>query len=171
MKGQLRDYVLSIEPGAQVEIQAVGEYFRVTDADGGTVSVSTDAGDKLTVQEGEGARVSPFKIIRFQNDSAVTLRLVVIVGMGDFVSARTTGAVSPLPAGTIQAVGDYAGGATIPANADRRQLVMRASADNAGNLTIAGLPIEPGDTFELDVSGAVTLGGDGADVMHVAEVV
>lgn len=170
-RGALRDYVLHIEPGAQELVQAVGDYFRVTDASGGRVNVSTSRGDAFDVQQGEGARVREFNELRVRNDSGVAIRVALIVGSGTFESSRTTGAVSMLPAGTIVAVGDIAGGGTIPANAYRRQLVMRASENNGQAVTIAGLPIQPGDTFELDVTGAVEVGGDAGDVLHVAEVV
>lgn len=169
--GQLRDYVLSIEPGSEVPVQMNGDYFRVVDADGGTVRAITDAGDSLTVREGEGARIRAFTTIRFRNESEIARRVVVIVGLGEFESARMSGAVAPAPAATLVAVGDVAGGGTIPSNPARRQLVMRASNDNAERLSIAGLPIEPGDTFELDITGAVDVAGDASDVMHVAEVI
>ncbi|WP_163557155.1 hypothetical protein [Halomonas sp. NO4] len=170
-RGALRDYVLNIEPGAQQLVQAVGEYFRVTDASGGRVTVETSRGDSFEVQGGEGARVRPFDTLRIRNDSGVTLRVRLIAGTGEFESNRTTGSVALDAAATIQAVGDIAGGETIPANPDRRQLVMRASINNGQAVTIAGLPIQPGDTFELDVTGAVEVGGDAGDVLHVAEVV
>ncbi|NIC03972.1 hypothetical protein [Billgrantia bachuensis] len=170
-RGALRDYVLNVEPGAQVLVQCIGDYFRVLDASGGKVNISTSKGDAFDVQEGEGARVREFESLRVRNDAGVTLRVRMIVGSGEFESGRTTGNVSLKAAATIQAVGDVAGGGTIPANPDRRQLVMRASLNNAAAVTIAGLPIEPGDTFELDVAGEVAVGGDAGDVLHVAEVV
>ncbi len=170
-RGALRDYVLHIAPGAQELVQAVGDYFRVTDASGGRVNVSTSRGDAFDVQGGEGARVREFSELRVRNDSSVAIRVALIVGTGSFESSRTTGAVSMLAAGSIVAVGDIAGGGTIPGNPYRRQLVMRASADNGEAVTIAGLPIGPGDVFELDVTGAVEVGGDPADLLHVAEVV
>lgn len=169
--GQLRDYALNIAAGSMVRVQANGDYFRVIDADGGTVTVRTDKGDAIQVREGEGARIQPFTEIKFENHDAVERRVVVIVGTGAFESARLTGSVTMLPAGTIVAVGDIAGGGTIPGNPERRQIVMRASVNNTGNLTVAGLPILPGDTFELDVTGAVDIAGTATDVMHVAEVV
>lgn len=169
--GQLRDYVLSIEPGSEVPVQMNGDYFRVLDADGATVRAITDAGDSLSMREGEGARIRAFTVIRFRNESEIPRRVVVIVGLGEFESARLTGAVSPVPAATLRAVGDMAGGDTIPDNPARRQLVMRASADNGESLAIAGLPLAPGDTFELDITGAIDITGDSGDVLHVAEVI
>ena len=170
-KGQLRDYVLNIAPGAQVPVQANGNYFRILDADAGVITVTTSAGDALTVREGEGARVRPFARLDFRNDSGVTRRVEVLVGTGEFESARLTGEVTQKAAGTISAIGDVAGGGTIAANPERRQLVMRAGIDNAGAVTIAGLPVYPGDVMELDVTGAVAVGGAAGDVLHVAEVV
>lgn len=170
-RGALRDYVLNIDPGNQVLVQAIGDYFRVIDASGGRVNVSTSSGDAFDVQEGEGARVRDFESLRVRNDSGVTLRVRLIVGTGEFESGRTTGSVSLSAASTIQVVGEVAGGGTIPANPDRRQLIMRASVDNGEALSIAGIPLQPGDTFELDVSGPVDVTGDALDVLHVAEVV
>lgn len=169
--GQLRDYALVIAPGAQTQIQANGDYFRIIDADGGTVEVSTDAGDKLTVKEGEGAKLSRFEKIRFRNASEVERRVVALVGMGSFESARLTGQVSMLPAGSLVAVGAFAGGDTIPANAERQRLIMVADLANAAAVTLAGLPLQPGDTMDLDVTGAVAVGGGATDTLHVAEVV
>tara|TARA_Y100001949_G_C15990134_1_gene332440 strand:- start:7709 stop:8236 length:528 start_codon:yes stop_codon:yes gene_type:complete len=170
-RGALRDYVLNIEPGAQSLVQAVGDYFRITDASGGRVNVSTSSGDAFDVQEGEGARVRAFETLRVRNDSAVTLRVRLIVGTGEFESARTTGNVTLNAASTIQAVGAIAGGGTIPANPDRRQLVMIADIGNAGAVFVAGLPLQPGDAFDLEVTGAVSVGGAGTDSLHVAEVI
>lgn len=170
-RGALRDYVLNIEPGAQSLVQAIGDYFRVTDASGGRVNVSTSSGDAFDVQEGEGARVRDFESLRVRNDSGVSLRVRLIVGTGEFESARTTGAVSIKAAATLIAVGDIAGGGTVPANPERRQLVMRASIDNSNAVSIAGIPLKPGDTFELDVTGPVEVAGDALNVVHVAEVV
>lgn len=170
-RGALRDYVLNIEPGAQQLVQAIGDYFRVTSADGGKVNVSTSKGDSFDVQEGEGARVRDFESLRIRNDSAVAIRVRLIVGSGEFQSARTTGNVTINAAGTIQAVGAIAGGGSIPANADRRELVMIADVDNVGAVTVAGLPLQPGMAFTLEVAGAVAVGGDAGDTLHVAEVI
>ncbi|MFB9867920.1 hypothetical protein [Vreelandella sulfidaeris] len=170
-RGALRDYVLNIEPGAQSLVQAIGDYFRITDASGGRVNVSTSAGDAFDVQEGEGARVRAFETLRVRNDSGVTLRVRLIAGTGEFESARTTGSVTLNAAGTIQEVGAIAGGGTIPANPDRRQLVMIANTGNAGAVTVAGLPLQPGDALDLEVTGAVAVGGAAGDTLHVAEVI
>lgn len=170
-RGALRDFVLNIEPGAQQVIYTEGDYFRVTDASGGKVNVSTSKGDAFDVQEGEGARVREFNELRVRNDSGVTLRVRLIVGTGEFESSRSTGDVTVNPGATIEAIGEIAGGGTIPANPERRQLLMRASLNNGAALTIAGLPLQPGDVFELDVTGAVDVGGAVGDVLHVAEVV
>jgi hypothetical protein len=167
----LRDFVLNIEPGAQQTIYTIGDYFRVTDADRAKVNVSTSKGDAFDVQEGEGARVRDFESLRVRNDGRVAVRVRIIAGTGEFESSRSTGDVTVNPGGTIVAVGDIAGGGTIAANPDRLQLVMRASLSNSAALSIAGLPFEPGDSFDLDVTGAVDVTGDAGDVMHVAEVV
>ncbi|MDI5984896.1 hypothetical protein QLQ85_08840 [Halomonas sp. M4R5S39] len=170
-QGALRDYVLNIEPGAEQLIQAIGNYFNVIDAAGGRVKVSTSRGDAFDVEEGQGARVRDFESLRVRNESGVTLRVRMLAGTGDFQSVRTTGSVSPKPAGSFVAVGDIAGGGTIPANADRREIIMRAKTDNVGALTVAGLPLEPGDALTLDVTGSVAVSGDAGDILHVAEVV
>jgi len=170
-RGALRDYVLMIEPGSEQLVNAIGDYFRVTSADGGRVKVSTSKGDSFDVQEGEGAKVRDFETLRIRNDSSIALRVRMLVGSGEFQSARTSGSVSVNPGATIQAVGDYVGGDTIPANPNRQQMIMRADTNNAGDLTIAGLPMQPGDILELNITGGVTIGGDGTDTLHVAEII
>lgn len=169
--GQLRDYALVIAAGSSEEVKASGNYFRILDADGGQIRVSTDAGDKFRAKEGEGARIAPFTKIRFENTDAVDRRVVVLVGVGQFESARLTGQVSLLPAGSLVAVGDVAGGGSIPANSGRQRLIMRAAIANAGAVSVAGIPLQPGDTWELDITGGAAVSGAATDILHVAEVV
>lgn len=171
LRGALRDYVLMIEPGSEQLVYAIGDYFRITNADGGRVQVSTSKGDSFEVQEGEGARVREFESLRVRNDFSVALEVRMLVGTGEFQSARTSGSVSVNPGSIIQAIGDFAGGDTIPGNTDRRQLVIRASVTNAAAVTIAGLPMEAGDAFDIDVTGSILLGGAATDILHVAEVI
>ncbi|MFP3343517.1 hypothetical protein R0J87_13510 [Halomonas sp. SIMBA_159] len=171
MNGALRDHRLTLAGGEQIDVNTVGNYFRVIDAEGGTVKVNTDAGDAFTVREGEGARVRSFQVLRVQNTDDVTRRVTMIIGSGEFESSRTVGAVTLNPAGTIQEVGEIAAGDTVPANAARQELVMRAGANNGQAVTVAGIPLQPGDVFSLGVTGPVAVGGEAGDVLHVAEVV
>jgi len=170
--GILRPYTRIIGAGETDDVETTGDYVRVQDAEGGTVTVETPSGDRVTLLESEGVRfTSSFSVLKVTNEAGVKRRVVLLVGVGDFSSQRFSGLVTPKPAGTIQAVGTFAGGETIPANADRRQLVMRFDINNAQNLSIAGLPFGGGDAFELDITGAVDVTGDAGDLVHVAEVI
>jgi len=170
--GILRPYTRIIGAGLNDEVESTGDYVRVQDADGGTVTVETANGDRVTLQESEGVRFTKgFETLNVINESSVERRVVLLIGKGDFDSQRFTGSVIPKAAGTLLAVGTFAGGETIPANAQRRQLVMRFDINNAQNLSIAGLPFGGGDAFELDITGAVDVTGDAGDLVHVAEVI
>lgn len=170
-RGALRDYILNIQPGAQELVQAVGNYFNVTSADGARVNISTSKGDSFDVQEGQGARVRDFESLRVRNDGSVPIRVVMIAGSGDFQSVRTVGAVSPIAAGTLQGLAAITGSGTIAANPDRRELVMVADIANADPVSIEGLPLQPGDVFTLEVTGAVTVTANSGNTLHVAEVI
>jgi len=170
--GALQTTRWTVPANGQTDAYVSGDYFRVTNLDGGAITIRTDNGDALILREGEGARVTKeYRTLRLVNDGATNLAVTLVTGKGYYVSARTVGEVSISPAGSLVAVGAIAGGGTIPANAVRTRLVMKADPANAGALTVAGIPLDPGDTWDVGVTGTVAVGGAATDTLHVAEVV
>lgn len=168
----MRFYGYIIGAGESRLIQATGHYIRGISGDL-RYQISLDDGPETGFMTGLAyAPPEPFRFVRVRNPQPVEQYIEVAIADSTISDNRLVGgSIAPKPGGSIQAVGDIAGGGTIAANQDRRQLVMRASVDNANALTIAGLPLQPGDTFELDVTGEVDVGGDPGDVLHIAEVV
>lgn len=113
-----------------------------------------------------------FNFVRINNTADTAQFIEVAISYGEVSDNRLVGgSIAPKPGELIQAVGDINGGGTIPSNPDRRQLIMRAGTGNSAPVRIAGLPLDPGDVFELDVTGSLAVTGDPLDVLHVAEVI
>lgn len=114
----------------------------------------------------------PFTFIRITNSSDEPQFIELAIANGTVADNRLVGgAMAIKPGQGLQSVGDIAGGGAIPSNKDRTRLVMRAAPGNAGSLTIAGIPLEPGDIWELALTGGAAVSGATTDILHVAEVI
>ncbi len=160
----MRMFRYTIPAGGSQSIHHAGNFIR---------GISGDARYELQIDEGQAiqfetglAYTAPesFRQVRVVNtsDSAQTIEVAIA---STRIEDNRLIAIQPVtlkPAGGIQALPEVNGDGTIAANADRRELLLRADIANQGNVYMGGVPLYPGDTMTLDVTGAVAVTADNA---------
>lgn len=179
----MREFRRVLVSGQQDELSAQGDYVYLKSAVG-EITVITEAGNEVRLNQGQGVRfVSKFKTLQVRNDYEMSQEFTILLGLGDFQNNALVGEVGSIPVAGSGLVGlpvmvINAAAQQVPSNSLRRQLVISASAENAGVIWIGasavsvGLPLYGGDVAEIDIVGALPLIGTNAgDLLYLAEVV
>lgn len=166
----MKNYGYTIPAGGSQVINVPGRYIRGIS---GTLpyEIQFDDGPATGFETGIGTNES-FDSVRITNTAGVAQFIEVAISYQRVDDSRMVGAeFAPKPAELMQGIPALTGGGTIAANADRRELVMVADVANVDPVSVEGLPIQPGDSFTLPVTGAVTVTATAGDVLHIAEVI
>lgn len=179
----MREFRRVLVSGQQDQLSAQGDYVYLKSAVG-EIAVITESGNEVRLQQGQGVRfVRKFETLQVRNDYGLNQAFTLIVGSGDFQNNALVGEIGAVPVAGSGLVGlplltINATAQQVPSNSARRQLVIRAAAENAGVIWIGsgavnvGLPLAAGDAAEIDITGALPLIGTNAgDVVYLAEVI
>lgn len=187
----MRDYAFKAVPAGETRIihAPTGDFFRVKDSPVDLfVELETIDGDRpaqLTLQETGYFRMPArrdYQLIRMRNDGAEAADFVVTLGKGETGDNLLSGDVSTVtrPAATMPGGGALtmsAGANSIAGNANRREIILRSNPDNTGKVWLGtavdnGIPLFPGDTMILQVSGEIDLWAESAgDKLYWSEIV
>lgn len=158
----MRTFRYSIPAGGSQSIHHAGSFIRgINGAKRYQVQIDEDAPFEFETGMGYTAP-EPFRQVRIINTDDATQVIEVAITTTRVEDNRliATQPVAPKPAERLAPLTLVNGSGTIPANLARRQLMLRADRDNAGVLSVEGLPLYPGDAMELDVTGEVAVSAE-----------
>ncbi len=133
---------------------------------------------KFYVQRGYTAP-SEFKQLRVLSEVNQTIEIEVMRGRvedgrlsGEVGAQVKAGAYSGLPMVTFGATKLH----TVPENANRKEVILKASLDNAsavfiGSAENVGIPIEPGEGWAVETWADLVLWGNTGDQVFIGETV
>ena len=138
-------------------------------------------GTRLELSAGEAVRLDGrFQSVIFTNETAADVLAVVAVGFGTVQTSRVVGSIAVGGNNSFAgqaSITTTAGAETIAANPDRVALMLVADSANAGPVWIGtdtagqGLPLQPGGSITLPITGALDLKGSAAGlVVYVGEL-
>ena len=177
----MADYTLNLAAGIQVEIAAVGNYFRVIDAIS-DVWVGVDGGPLAKRSQGIGEEVyGGFEKISVLSDTDQSVVIAVTNGRIDDGRLSITAPVKQDVGDTLTTFADVAlaAGATtqiVAANPARREVMISNLASNSQTIRVGnastsasqGLELAPGAAIILSTTAAVYGYNPGSSAQSVA---
>lgn len=184
----MKRYPFKVPPGENLQVQVVGDYVRVESAAVAVIIEDPDGSQLVHLEEGDDARLQPFKHLYLRHDDAATQAVVIAVGQGTQKSSSRIGGSIVLGAEidvskassfeTIVDVGVPSALLTLafPADITRRSIMITALDTNTETVRIGdfstgatrGTPLRPGETITLETTDNIYAYQSSVDLQTLA---
>lgn len=183
----MKDYDITVPANGITHVYAGGNYVKMLAPSAGTVEITAYETNQFKIESKIDFVKSRYKkytrefeFLELKNNSGTAIEVTLLIGSGEVGDDTVSGAV------TIDAHASANGGAQasigtsssqIAANSDRKLLVLHADNANTDTIWAAatavnnGIPLSPGASFTLPVSGAVDfIAASGTQKLNYIEV-